>query len=647
MKTMLLAPLGLLLLTGPAQARDWQRFVEAERAPLLRAEAIRQLASAAQPPPVPRPPDRPNTLDVVHRTMDIDVDPVTGVVNGTIAVTVRAVGSALDNVGFGFRTGLAVSEAKVGGVEATATSGAQGTYAYATVSFPTPLAAGAETQVTIRLGGTVDCSDLDNCSMGEGFSHFTIASIFPYVFEARGDSLAIDGATTDLTLRTNPGLDAVVSAELVESRSEGGRSVTTWRVPKPVNHGYGFYAFLGSLLREPIEGRPVPTQLIGQTGSSPNTAKLLAWSKEALEFVEASSLPLPFGQQWLVRLPQALNDPGTVSYGMTLLNDSYGTFGDTVYQETWVHENAHLAWAIAIPELESTHTRMFTEGMATLTEVEFTARKYPDEPRDEYLARRYQNIRLSWLAEGGLEELENVFTTERKARDLLYSGSAEYTGWAYEKSSATLDHLRAAIGDEPFLRAQKKFASQYEFTGGSLTDFRSLLEAESGIDLASTFQRWVEDSGRPQVRVGFARTDTGTELVIDKDDELPIPLQLWVEDQSGARTVTFVTAAGRSTRVPAPAGVDVFSVRPNPRQGVLAQLRSTLAGDVNFDGEADGKDLLACAAHVGETFEPPAGGPGLWLVDTHFPVECDRNDDGSIDQTDFDDLESGFEGDAP
>lgn len=637
MKNALLALLAGLTLTSSARAHDWQRFVDAERAPYLRAEAFRKLSSRNQPP-VPRPPDRPNALDLIHRSMDIDVDPRTGVVHGVITARVRASGRALSSLGFGYRIGLSASSVMVGGASATSVSDASGTFAYTQVSFPTPLAANTETDVRITLDGTIDCGDRDNCSLTDDFSHFTIASIFPYIFADGDDNLAIDGATTDLIFRTNPGLDVVVSAELVESRSEAGRAVTVWRVTKPVNHGYGFYAFLGSLLREPIAGRAVETVLTGPSGSSPNTAKLVAWSKGALDFVEQSSLPLPFAQQWLVRLPQTLNDPGTVSYGMTLLNDLYGDAGDIVYEETWVHENAHLAWAIAVPELESTHTRMFTEGMATLTEVEFTARKFPDEPRDEYLARRYQNIRLSWLAEGGLTKLEDVFTSERKARELLYSGSPEYTGWAYEKSAATLDHLRATVGDEAFLRAQKKFASSYAFLGGSLTDFRGLLEAESGIDLASTFARWVEGSDRPRIQIGFS----DSELIVQKDDERPVPLQLWVEDETGARSVVFVTAEGRETRVPAPSGVKVFAVRPNPRLGVLADLRSTLGGDVNFDGEADGKDLLACAAHVGEKFQPPAGGPGLWLVDQHFPVECDRNDDGVIDDADWADLENGF-----
>ena len=650
MKAALFASAALSLWAGGAAAhdhgQDWQRFVEAERAPWLRAEKLRSLAGH-RPAGQPRPPSKPGVLDVVHRTMDVDVDPVTGVVALTIKVRVKAVGNALDNLGFGFQNGLVASAPTVGGVAATVAAGAEGDYGYASVTFPTPVAAGTETEVSLRLAGTISCATSDRCSMAPGFSHFTTASIFPYVYEQSGNELAFDGATTDLTLRTNPGLDAVVSAELVETRTEAGRSVTVWRVPKPVNHGFGFYAFLGTLLREPIAGRPVDTALIAPTGTSPNTARLVGWSKEALDFVEASSLPLPFGQQWLVRLPKQLNDPGTVSYGMTLLNDLYGDHGDAVYQETWVHENAHLAWAIAVPELESTHTRMFTEGMATLTEVEFTGWRYPDEPRDEYLARRYQNIRLSWLPKGGLADLLPVFATEAKARQLLYSNSPEYTGWAYEKSSATLDHLRATIGDEAFLRAQKKYASQYAFVGGSLDDFRSLLEAESGISLASTFERWLTKSSRPRIRVGFATTAAGTELVLEKDDDLAVPLQLWVEDERGARTVVFVTAEGASTRLAAPAGVSVFSVRPNPRLGVLADLRSTVDGDQNFDGEADGKDLLACATHVGETFQPNDSGPGLWLVDQHFPVECDRNDDGTIDATDFADLESGFEGTTP
>lgn len=635
MKAAFAVPLGLSLLAGPVHARDWQRFVEAERAPLLRVAPAPHRAG----PWTPRPPDQPSVLDVVHRTMDVDVDPLTGVVTASITVKVRAVGASLGEIGFGFQAGLVASAATVNGAAATLTPGSSDGFTYVYVDFPSPLAAGAEGTVTMQYAGTVACAAGDSCSMAPGFSHFSIATIFPYVFAASGNNLAFDGATTDLTLRTNPGLDVVVSADRGESRTEGGRAVTTWKVPNPVNHGFGFYAFLGNLTEATVTGRSAPTTVLGEDAG--NEAKIVAWSKGALDFVEGQSLVLPFRDQWLVRLPQRLSDPGTVSYGMTLLNELYGNYGDVVYQETWVHENAHLAWAIAVPEIEGTHTRMFTEGLATLTEVEFTASHYADEPRDEYLARRYQNIRLNWLDGGTLEKLPPVFTTEATARATLYGDYLKYAGWAYEKSAATLDHLRAVCGDEAFLRAQKKYATQYQFQGATLDQFRALLEQESGVDLASTFSRWVEGTGRPQVRVGFTQTPTGTEIVLEKDDEQPIPLQLWVTGDDGVRTVVSAVASGSSTRLAAPAGVSVLSVRPNPRQGVLAQLRSTTAGDVTFDGQADGLDLLACAAHVGDTFER-TDGPGLWRTDTYFPVECDRNDDGTIDEDDWADLENGF-----
>ncbi len=642
MRFPLFLPLVTTLLAGPAHAHDWKRFVEGERAPLLRVDAQHAHAGRWQP----RPPGVPAALDVVHRKMDVDVDPRTGVVDASIEVQIRAVGSSLTQLAFGFQVGLSPSSATVNGVAATLSAGVEGSFAYVYVDFPASVAAGTEALVVLHYAGTIACAAADPCSMSSAFSHFTIASIFPYIFDDNS-GLAFDGATTELTLRTPPGLDVVVSAEQGESRSEGDRNVTTWTVPRPVAHGYGFYAFVGDLGRANVEGRAVPTTVIGE---GPGTqAKIVAWSKEALDFVEESSLVLPFEQQWLVRLPKRLNDPGTVSYGMTLLNDIYADYGDVLYRETWVHENAHLAWAIAVPELEGNRTRLFTEGLATMTEVEFTARHFDAEPRDEYLARRYHNIRLNWLGAGTLEGLPPVYTSEREAASVTTGNYLRYAGWAYEKSSAALDHLRAVTGDAAFLRAQKKYATQYQFAGATLVQFRELLEQESGVALGSTFERWIEKTGRPQVRVGFTKTPTGTLILLEKDDEPAIPLQLWVTAEDGTRTVLPVVASGTSTSLPAPDGIAVFSVRPNPRQGILAQLRSTTVGDIDFDGQTDGLDLLACATHFGETFERFENGPGLWLTDTHFPVECDRNDDGTIDAADWDELEAGFasEGVAP
>ena len=105
-----------------------------------------------------------------------------------------------------------------------------------------------------------------------------------------------------------------------------------------------------------------------------------------------------------------------------------------------------------------------------------------------------------------------------------------------------------------------------------------------------------------------------------------------------------VTASGTSTTVPLESANGLFAVKPNPRLGILAKLSSKVVGDVNFDGEADGLDLLACARAIGTKYKGTDAAPGLWDLDSHFPVACDRDDDGDIDENDWESIESAFGG---
>jgi hypothetical protein len=155
----------------------------------------------------------------------------------------------------------------------------------------------------------------------------------------------------------------------------------------------------------------------------------------------------------------------------------------------------------------------------------------------------------------------------------------------------------------------------------------------------------VTGTQRPDIRVGFRRKDSGGyEVVIEKDDEDELPLALLVTDMSGERKAVRVTASGTSTAVPLESANGLYAVKPNPRLGILAKLSSRVVGDVNYDGEADGLDLLACARAIGTKYKGSEAAPGLWDLDSRFAVACDRDDDGDIDENDWESIETAFGG---
>ena len=626
-------------------SRDaWDRFVEHERREAMRARFSPRSTAA----PLPQRPEAPRPrsgLDVLRRTFDLDVDPGTGAVTATLDMDVTAVARGFTLCGLSLAPGLTVTSAELEGRAAEVKALSQDGFDYFQVTLPEAVAPGKTSRIRLRYSGTAACSDPDGaCSRQPGFARYTTGSVFPYFFDLENPSPGYDGTTTDLTLRVPAGLDAEVSADKTGERAEGGKTVTTWTVPNRVDHRYGFYAFIGQLGRKPISGRSTPTTLVSPPTPTGADAKIAAWSAGALGFVEgAMGTTLPFAKQALVRLPDSLRDVGTVSYGMTLLNESYGRSGDDVYHETWVHENAHLAWAIVVPEAEASRTKMFTEGLATMTEIDFSKSLFPSEDKDFYLARRYQAIRLDWLVKGTLDKLPPVVATETVAEKIMRSGTRDYSGWAYEKSSATLDHIRATVGDEAFAQALKEYVRLYAWNGATLDEFRALLEKSSGLSLGPLFDRFVLKTGRPELRIGFTKDASGkVTATITKDEDGTFPYVLRVTRESGEQQDLRVVLEGQETKLAV--GPGVLAVGPQPRLGVLTKPVSATKGDVNFDGDADGRDLLACASRVGEKFKADATTLGLWELDSRFPVECDLDDDGDVDDDDFAALKAAFGG---
>jgi hypothetical protein len=386
----------------------------------------------------------------------------------------------------------------------------------------------------------------------------------------------------------------------------------------------------------------VPTTLVFPAPEQEVDQQLTSWSSPVLDFIEqAAGGPLPFQRSLsLVRLPSDVGDPGTATFGMTLLSDSYTRVGALMHEETWAHENSHLFWGIVVPETDSSESRLMSEGMATLTEIDYSfSRHFSGEDRDSYLARRFVPIGLDLRSVG-----KSLPSIQLAPGATLPDGfrTGLYTLWAYYKTSATLDHLRATIGDDVFARGLGEYMGRCSFVGCRPDDLRVVMEHASGKDLEPFFARWVTGTSRPEVAIAFEPTgDDGAEAVLTKQDDIPMTLELFVRLEDGGIVKRRVELGPKTTRVRIDAPGRVRSVSANPRHDVLVDARSAIAGDLDFDGETDGFDVLRCTRLVGRKYES-TGAIGLWNAEETFDPRCDRDGDFDIDDDDIADLAESF-----
>jgi hypothetical protein len=635
----------------PSIERLLYDLVEKEAAPLSFNPSIpRQVRREGALLP-PRPPgtlaDVTSALDCQHAKHDISLDPSTGVTTATLELRVKAKDKPLGSVGFSIDEGLKVSQAEVTDREATIADTVYSPQRAIRIDISPPLQPSEETVITLNYSGTLSCATGPEggtavCSKGDDFSYFAHQSIFPFIYDPEvPNSFALDALTRDVVLRVPTALDVVATGERVSESvdTSQNKKVSRWTIDKPLSRVVGMYAFAGKLGKLQINARSVPTTLVFPSPEKSVDQSLASWSTPALDFVERlSGNKLPFDRSLsLVRLPETLRDPGTATFGMTLLSDSYARAGDLVYEETWAHENSHLFWGIVVPETNAFESRLMSEGMATLAEIDYSfERHFSGEDRDHYLARRFLpmglDIRGSTVPPVQLPlgaPLSDDFRTKL------------YMLWAYYKPSATLDHLRVTAGEDVFARALRGYIDKCSFVGCRPDALREVLDAETGKDFRPFFDRWITGSERPEVILGFTPTPNGADVELTKPDDRPMTLELWLSLADGSMVKRRVDMGPRTTRVHLDAPTSIVGVAASPRHDVLVDIRSAVDGDLDFDGETDGFDILRCARQIGRSYKAK-GATGLWNVEEAFDPRCDVDGNREIDEDDLTHLSETF-----
>lgn len=632
-----IAPISTETVSG---AHPLHRLVERERAP---ASFLGDALARGRLHILPRPPSADAlspALDCEHAIHDIQLHPQTGATTAELELRVRANGRPLTAIGFSLDEGLTVGDVTVdGGRIASVSDEVYPPSRVVRVDLSPALEPGETATLRIPYGGILRCGGYEGggvvCAKGRDFSYFAHQSVFPYLFDPEDPyGYGLDGMTREIVLRVPADADVVATGEHVSDTVDGASRISRWSIGKPLSRALGMYVFAGKLGTRTVPGRAVPTTLVFPVPELPMDQRLATWSAPVLDFVEQlGGRPLPFQKSMtLVRLPGDVGDPGTATFGMTLLSETYARAGDLMHEETWAHENAHLFWGIVVPEKTSRESRILSEGLATLSEIDYTyASHFAGEDRDLYLARRFVPIGLD-LRSGGKDLPAIQLAPGQPLPDDFRT--ALYTMWAYTKPAATLDHLRATIGDEVFARGLAAYVAQCSFVGCTPDDFRAVLEAASSRDLGPFFDRWVTGTSRPAVTVGFAQAGDGVDVELTKLDDLPMTLELWIELEDGRRIRRRAELGGRETRLHVTTPGAVRRVATSPRHDVMVDARSRVTGDLDFDGEVDGLDLLRCTRLVGKTYSGTSG-LGLWNVGETFDPRCDVDGDMTIDDDDI------------
>jgi aminopeptidase N len=624
-------------------------------------DAVQSEAAAAAAPTADGPTlscDQPladaTPATVNHVGSDIWLDPTTGAVTSTTSIRATAVQPNLKSVTLVVDMGLDVSAATVNGVPTTVFSQLViSPYRVLTFALPTPLTTGMTFELKASVAGSLACqrfgtgddwvSKTSVCYLSNGnmglFKEGSILPLLPVINQETRYPL-----TYDVTLHTPERAQVVATGDPGPSSLNGGWKTTTWRQARPVQPGFTIIA--GTFAIDRFPGLGVDVALLHEVDENQWTAKLRAWLPRVLPFVEGfAGLHFPYGSAWLVKLSPRLGDPGYNAENGIFLSALHEGWGEALFEEAWAHELSHSLWGETTPPRDFYRQQTLNEGLAVLVEHDYAfAAHHAAEDRDEYLGRRGREAELMAryvLPRDKVPPL--VVPTAAKASPV--GDVPGFWLWAYQKPAVTWDFLRVALGDATFAAGLRDYTQRCQHHACSIGDFHRALERASGRNLAPYFEQFLCRSSYASLSVGFSQRPQGaggSEVTVElaQTGELSLPVELWVELESGKRQKLKVQLDGRTARYTAKMPERVRAVRPNPRQEALLWSRSAVPGDVNYDGVRDAKDESQCRALLGKRVLAPfvARGEAISGIDLDFDPRCDRNGDGLIDEHDLSDL---------
>jgi hypothetical protein len=583
-------------------------------------------------------------FDYLTMDQDVTLDPATGVTDATITVSARSISPSTTAFYVFLDEGLTFTNAQAVGYTVTVSESIWSPFNYATVNVSPTVPAGEEVTFTFSYSGTLQCNPSGTrvhtyCGLGAPLNHFQNGSVFPIVMDAL-DPYGIDVMSRSLALHMPSGPDALVSADFVSEADDGTTRTTVWQADD-FSSGMHFIAITGVFTQVEVPGTTPPFFVAHLTNSTEWVTDMVGWMESIVPFLDdQTGMIFPFNQVNVVKLPWIEGFPGTATHSMVYLSEVYGIRSAEDFEGTLAHETAHLWWGVLVNPVDN--SSWLVEGPAVFSEYDYTAAvHYSHRDRDEYLAERYHwnTLLVRYLTDWetlpplvlppGVETPDTVNT---------------HTTWAYFKSSATLDYLRMFIGEEAFASGLKSYASACMMTSCDTGDFQTAMETAGGEDLEQFFTQWVYATNYPVVEVGF----TGAQEVTVSLDQpysdrvlLHIPLVLQAKLVDGRTEELRHIIRHDSTTVEFRLSAAPVSIRPNPRMDTIVWSRSAVDGDVNFDMEVDGLDLIRCAYLEG-LFAVTSTNPSIYDVEMDFDPRCDFNDDEVIDDTDLNVIKNTF-----
>jgi len=323
-------------------------------------------------------------------------------------------------------------------------------------------------------------------------------------------------ATVEWTLTVPVGWKAVANGPEAEESQSGETRTVRFAASRPIpTYLFAFAAGRFEEEREVVDGRAM-RMLHRETDTAKvarNRDAIFELHGRALAWLEQyTGIPYPFQKFDFVLIPSfqygGMEHPGGILYNASgLMLDESPTQGRILGRASVIaHETTHM-WFGDLVTMRWFDDVWTKEVFANFMAAKIVHPSFPDLDHDlRFLMAHHP-------AAYGVDRTPGANAIRQPLENLREAGTL-YGAIIYQKAPIVMRQLEARIGEETFREGLREYLGTFAYGNATWPDLVAMLDRRSPEDLAAWSRVWVEEPGRPTVRV---RRD-GDDVVLEQED---------------------------------------------------------------------------------------------------------------------------------
>lgn len=469
--------------------------------------------------------------------------------------------------------------------------------------------------IDVTFSGTPTCSSQGRVECNRSSTFTFVSSISQAVRWYLASWNSTDPFTGKVVLRIPAGHRAAVVQGSVPTITTAADGTETWAFAIPVpTDALGFTSGDSSMVSSP-DGRFVGFYRSAATKSHMET--VLVDAARYYPAMEQMYGKLPGDRFHYTFVPVNFVAGAIGQLNLIFLNEFMTTPQYSYILPQVPHEMAHSWWG----NLSSPSTPFLSESMA-----EYTLWRAKTEVDGEAAGMRGRRMNATWYMYGRPANQDVALIAPN------VTSSPVYVHAVYHKGPLVIRALEELVGkDKLTVGLREALKVQPMLTPA---DWLTAIQTASGVDLTRFRERWLEATGFPKLAVTTKVVGEGTgfkltlDLAMTGDFPLSVPVVVRLEDGTEQRTnvsLALATASWSKTFASRPVRVEVDREWTSVRE-----LEPKTKGDLTFDGEVDGADILEAALYMGAAL------PSERRVDGSYDPLFDLNRDFAVNVQDVD-----------